>query len=243
MTPSWTYRYAHAAQVPFFHPKDGIRHTHDISGAWTSFVLDRSEGFTQAGVERVHESIRIYVCAILGAQPQMRPNILKTGTGFDAQKQLLANLEDAIALPADIPSGIASYQKMLQYASTPLDYVCGVRLYRMPSDMALYPGNVQGYNNLIQIVGSDVVIGHNLGINEVEPINPASEVDKAFQEKGAPTAGTVHKGPQPSPETNGDGTSAAVLQSDGQAMVHRGRLCQMAWEPSPAHSPRLFLPF
>ena len=46
----------------------------------------------------------------------------------------------------------------------------------MPSDMALHPGNVQGYNNLIQIAGSDVVIGHNPGINEVEPIKPASEV-------------------------------------------------------------------
>ena len=34
--------------------------------------------------------------------------------------------------------------------------------------------------------GSDVVIGHNPGINEVEPINPAS--DCAFQGKTAPPA-------------------------------------------------------
>ena len=53
------------------------------------------------------------------------------------------------------------------------------------------------------------MIGHNPGINEMEPINPASEVDKAFQGKTTPPSGTVHKGPQPSPETNGDGTSAA----------------------------------
>ena len=90
----------------------------------------------------------------------------------------------------------------------------------MPNDMVLHPGNVQGYNNLIQIAGLDSVIEHNPGINKVEPINPPSEFDKAFQGKTAPPAGTVHKGPQPSPETNGDGTSAADLQSDGQATAH-----------------------
>ena len=94
----------------------------------------------------------------------------------------------------------------------------------MPSSMALLPGNVQGYNNLIQIAKLDVVIGHNPGINEVEPVDPVSEVDKAFQEKTAPLAGSVHKGPQPSPETNGDSKSAAGVpeewQSDGRATAH-----------------------
>ena len=60
MTPS--------GQGPFFHPKDAMRHNVDISGAWTTFVLDKSEGFTQAGVERINDSIRTYVWAILGAQ-------------------------------------------------------------------------------------------------------------------------------------------------------------------------------
>ena len=33
--------------------KDAIRHNLDISGALTTFVLDKSEGFTQAGVQRM----------------------------------------------------------------------------------------------------------------------------------------------------------------------------------------------
>ena len=107
MTPSGAYRHAHVAQVPFFHPKDAMRHNRDISGAWTTFVLDKSEGFTQAGVERLNDSIRTYVRAILGAQAQTRSNILKTRTGFDAQKQFLADIEDAIASPVDIPSSIS----------------------------------------------------------------------------------------------------------------------------------------
>ena len=126
MTPSGAYRHAHAAQGPFFHPKDAMRHNRDISGAWTTVVLDKSEGFTQAGVERLNDSIRTYVWAILGAQAQTRSNIFKTGTGFEAQKQFLANIEDASASPVDIPSSIARYQKTLQYASTPLDFVLGL---------------------------------------------------------------------------------------------------------------------
>ena len=71
-----------------------------------------------------------------------------------------------------------SYQKTLGYAST-LDFMCGIGLFLMPSDMALHPGNVQGYNNESQIAGSNAVIGHNPGINEAEPIT--SKGDKAFQ--------------------------------------------------------------
>ena len=69
------------------------------------------------------------------------------GTGFDAQKQLLADIEDAIASPVGIPSSISRYQKTLQYASTPVDFLFEIELYLSPSDMTLHPGNIQGYNN------------------------------------------------------------------------------------------------
>ena len=131
------------------------------------------------------------IWAILGSQTQTRSNILSAGTGFDAQKQLLANVEDSISSPVDIPSSIARYQKMLQYASTTLDFVFGIGLYLSPSDMALHPGNVQGYNNKIIIAGSDAVIGHNPGINESEPPS-----DSTFKGKIAPPAGTVQREPQ-----------------------------------------------
>ena len=108
---------------------DAIRHNRDISGAWMMFIPNKSEGFTQMGVERLNDSIRTYVWAILGAQAQTLSNILKAGTGFDAQKQFLLNVEDAIASPVDISSSIARYQKTLQYASTPLDFVFGLGLY------------------------------------------------------------------------------------------------------------------
>ena len=139
---SGAYRHAHVAHGPFFHPKDAMRHNRDISGAWKTIFLDKSEGFTQAGVERLNDSTRTYVWAILGAQAQTRSNILKTGTGFDAQKQFLAYIEDAIASTVDIPSSIARYQKTLGYASTPFDFVNGIGMCLTPSDMALHPGNI-----------------------------------------------------------------------------------------------------
>ena len=221
MTPSGVYRHAHAAQGLFFHPKDAMCQNHDISGAWTTFVLDKSEGFTQAGVERVNDSIRTYVWTILEAQAQTRSNILKTrsnilktGTGFDAQKQFLANIEDAIASPVDIPSSIARYQKTLQYTSIPLDFVFGIGLYLSPSGMALHPGNILGYNNEIHIARSDAAIGHNPGINEEEPI--ASKGDKAFQGNIASPAGTVHKGRRTRRET-AQPTTAARQRRNGRA--------------------------
>ena len=42
MTPFGAYRQAHVAQGPFFHPKDALRHNRDISGVWTTFVLDKN---------------------------------------------------------------------------------------------------------------------------------------------------------------------------------------------------------
>ena len=170
MEPSGAYPHAHYSDGPFFHLMDANRHNRDISGAWTMFIPDKSEGFTQVGVERLNDSIRTYVWAILGAQAQRGSNILKAGTGLDAQKQFLANVEDAIASPVDIPSSIARYQKTLQYASSPLDFVFGLGLYLTPSDMALHPGNVQGYNKEIVIAGSEAANGHNSGINESDQI-------------------------------------------------------------------------
>ena len=169
-------------------------HKRDISTAWTTFVLDKSDGFTQAGVTRLNDSIRTYVWAILGSQAPAHSNILSAGTGFDAQKQFSANVEDSISSLVDIPSSIARYQKMLQYASTPLDFVFGIGLYLSPSDIALHPDNAQGYNNEIIIAGSDAVIGHNPGINESEP--PQAPSDSIFKGKIAPPAGTVQRGSQ-----------------------------------------------
>ena len=135
-----------------------------------SFVLDKSNGFTQAGVPRINDSIRTYVWEILGAQSQARSSILGTGKAFDAQKQFLANVEDVINSEVDLPSSIERYQLMLQYARSKVDYVVGSGLYMMPSDMDLYIRTINGYNNLITVATDDLQLGYNDTINEEQQI-------------------------------------------------------------------------
>ena len=75
-----------------------------------------------------------------------------------------------------------------------------------------HPDNTYGYNNEVIIAASDAAIGHNPGINESEPIS-GTKGDKAFQEKTAEPAGTVHRGPlaaEPPRATAQDVTSAAL---------------------------------
>lgn len=66
---------------------------------WSTFILDKPQGFMQARIESFNHSIQTYVWAILGAQAQTRSNILAVRTRFDTQKQFLANLEVAISSP------------------------------------------------------------------------------------------------------------------------------------------------
>ena len=135
-----------------------------------SFVLDKSSGFTQAGVSRINDSIRTYVWSIVGAQSQARSSILGTGKAFDAQKQFLANVEDVINSEVDLPGSIERYQLVLQYARSKVDFVVGLGLYMIPSDMDLYIGTINGYNNLITIASDDLQLGHNDTINEEQQI-------------------------------------------------------------------------
>ena len=63
---------------------------------WSTFILDKSQGFTRSGIERLNDSIRTYMWVILGVQAQTRTCILGQGMAFDVQKQFLVNVEDAI---------------------------------------------------------------------------------------------------------------------------------------------------
>ena len=144
--------------------------------AIASFVIDYSDGFTQAGITRINDSIRTFVWAILGAQNQTRTSILGTGKAFDAQKQLLSNVEDAINSAVDLPSSINRYQDTLHYARSKLDFVVGLDLYLIPSDMDLYIGTINGYNNLLSIADGNLNLGHNEKINEM--VSPPTQLDE-----------------------------------------------------------------
>jgi len=100
--------------------------------------------FTHAGIERLTDSIRTYVWAILGSQSEQRTQILGSAAAFTAQKQFLANVEATIEQAGD--TSVAKYQDVLQYARGKLDFVLGEQLYMCPSDMYLVVGRIQDYN-------------------------------------------------------------------------------------------------
>lgn len=185
---------------------DFIKQGHEADNAAATFILEKSEGFTRAGVERLNESIRTYVWAILGAQSQTRTSILGTGTAFDAQKQYLADVEDAINSAVDLPGSIARFQNVLQYASSKVDFVCGLGLYMAPSDMDLRVGQISGYNNLIVIASEKHTLGLNLAAN-AEPVpEPTGTGEKGIvtpqeQAQQAPT----QVGPAVQPADKADG--------------------------------------
>ena len=133
--------------------------------SWSTFILDKSNGFTRPGVERINESIRTYCWAILGSQSQIKSDILGVGSAFDAQKQSLANTVDAIQSPVDLPSQITRYQNALKYARTKVDYVFGFGLCMAPSNMELRIGTIQGYNNKIILSTHDQKLWWNATVN------------------------------------------------------------------------------
>ena len=146
----------------------------EADDAWATFVLDKSQGFTAPGVERLNETIRTYVWSILSAQALTRSAILGSGTSFDAQKQFLANMEDVISSPVDLHTSIVNYQKYLQKANTQVNYVFGTGLYIAPSDMRLNFSFDAGYINQIFIAPDGQPLGVSLGIND-SPVPPPVE--------------------------------------------------------------------
>ena len=146
-----------------------------------SFVLDTGydSGFFRAGISRINDSIRTYAWSILVSQSQARNSILGYGKAFDAQKQFIANVEDAINSEVDLPSSIDRYQRTLQYARSKVDFVIGHGLYMLPSNMEIEVGVVNGYNNLIQIATDDMQLGFNASVNEFGSIT--SEVSEDFE--------------------------------------------------------------
>ena len=194
--------FTHARNVQTSVDKTGlvlhIAQGSEADAAWNTFILDKSKGFTRPGVERLNDSIRTYVWALLGAQAQTRSRILGTGTAFDSQKQYDANIEDAINAPVDLPSAIKRYQDVLQYAGTKVDFVFGLGLYMAPSDMLLRIGQVAGYNNEIIVAPKEGLrLGLNVSINDTPPEAP--EVPEDPKESGSSTSGVLVKPQEPSP--------------------------------------------
>ena len=172
------------------HPQSYLKQSAVAVNGFVDFMLDQTQGFTHAGVERLNDSIRTYVWAILGAQDQERTPILGSGTAFTAQKRFLANISAAIEQAEE--TSVTKYQSVLQYACGKLDFVIGEQLYMCPSDMTLtaLSAHISGYNNEILVATQAMSPGQNRDLN-AEKLPPAppisgSETNAVTRPSGAP---------------------------------------------------------
>ena len=183
---------------------DYIEQENDVvSRAWRLFMLNKSDGLTRPGVERLDDSIQIYVWSVLTAQVQIRKSILGTGADFRAQTQFKTNVETSITAPVDLEAAIIRYEDVVQNASSELNFSFGEGLVMAPGDLLLRIGKIVGYNNNIIIATSAQHLGLNKGLNkDAAPRDAANDTgEKGLVKPMGAEAATSQTAAKPTPTT------------------------------------------
>ena len=158
--------------------KPGMSYINENS--FSRWIIEKSEGLTTLGLQKLSESVRDYAYLILTSQTSTRgPIVGHEGRNLDAQRTFLNTFENIVNRRVNIPEDIRRFQKTLQHARSKVDYVIGEFVYMLPSDMNLRIGNVRNYNNKILISSPSFKIGTNLKINldeEVEMVKTEPDV-------------------------------------------------------------------
>ena len=134
--------------------------------SFSRWIIEKSDGLTTLGIQKLSESVRDYAYLILTSQTSTRgPIVGHEARNLDAQRTFLNTFENIVNRRVNIPEDIRRFQKTLQYARSKVDYTIGEFVYMLPSDMNLRIGNVRNYNNKILISSPSFKIGTNLKIN------------------------------------------------------------------------------
>ena len=129
----------------------------------TRWILEKSVGFTDAGLLQISESVRTYAYLILSSQASARSGIVgNTVSVLTAQSAFLNNFEGIVNRRVNIQEDIKRYQDTLIYASSKVNYSVGENLFMLPSNMELKikTGTV-GYNNKILVSNGNFILGKN----------------------------------------------------------------------------------
>ena len=134
--------------------------------SFSRWIIEKSNGLTTLGLQKLSESVRDYTYLILTSQTSTRgPIVGHEARNLDAQRTFLNTFENIVNRRVNIPEDIRRFQKTLQYARSKVDYVIGEFIYMLPSNMNLRIGKVKNYNNKILISSPSFKIGTNLKIN------------------------------------------------------------------------------
>ena len=144
--------------------KPGMSYINENS--FSRWIIEKSDGLTMLGLQKISESVRDYAYLILTSQTSTRgPIVGHEAQNLDAQRTFLNTFENIVNRRVNIPEDIRRFQKTLQYARSKVDYAIGEFIYMLPSDMNLRIGNVRNYNNKILISLPSFKIGTNVKFN------------------------------------------------------------------------------
>ena len=144
--------------------KPGMSYINENS--FSRWIIEKSDGLTTLGIQKLSESVRDYAYLILTSQTSTRGQIVgHEARNLDAQCTFLNTFENIVNRRVNIPEDIRRFQKSLQYARSKVDYVIGEFIYMLPSDMNLRIGNIRNYNNKILISSPSFKIGTNVKVN------------------------------------------------------------------------------
>ena len=144
--------------------KPGMSYINENS--FSRWIIEKSDGLTMLGLQKLSESVRDYAYLILTSQTSTRgPIVGHEARNLDAQRTFLNTFENIINRRVNIPEDIRRFEKTLQYARSKEDYAVGEFIYMLPSDMILRIENVRNYNNKILISSISFKIGTNVKIN------------------------------------------------------------------------------
>ena len=161
--------------------KPGMSYINENS--FSRWIIEKSDGLTTLGLQKISESVRDYAYLILTSQTSTRGQIVgHEARDLDAQRTFLNTFENIVNRRVNIPEDIRRFQKTLQYARSKVDYAIGEFIYMLPSDMNLRIGNVRNYNNKILISSPSFKIGTNLKINLLSSENQRLNVDVKSKE-------------------------------------------------------------
>ena len=161
--------------------KPGMSYINENS--FSRWIIEKSEGLTTLGIQKLSESVRDYAYLILTSQTSTRgPIVGHEARNLDAQRTFLNTFENIVNRRVNIPEDIRRFQKTLQYARSKVHYAIGEFVYMLPSDMNLRIGNVRNYNNKILISSPSFKIGTNLKINLLSSENQSLNVDVKSKE-------------------------------------------------------------
>ena len=134
--------------------------------SFSRWIIEKSDGLTRIGLQKISESVRDYAYLILTSQTSTRgPIVGHEARNLDVQRTFLNTVKNIVNRRVNIPEDIRRFQKTLQYARSKVDCVIGEFIYMLQSDMNLRSGKVKDYNNKMLISSPSFKIGTNLKIN------------------------------------------------------------------------------